>query len=589
VRAVVLNWNSAWFTRRCIESLQRTDYPADRFEIVLVDNGSVDGSLERLRSWFPDLRIVANGANLGFAEGCNRGMRDRRGVDAVALVNNDAVVEPGWLTPLVDALVADPTIGAASARLVLEPGFIPVDLDAAHDVGVRHVRTDGIDVTAALRFEGFDAVSDAAWPLAVTHRLRSGRGRIWVPASSEVREVSLDFDGPVRVSSPGAEATGGSPVRSATIGVDAVRVNLLNGIGTARNARCEGYDRCFGVPEGDLDEEARQVIDVQGVCGGGALLRSAMLDDVGLLDARLFAYYEDTDLSWRASRAGWRVVAVPASRIEHAFGAAGGSRAAGFFHLDRRNWWLTAERNGTEEQRRTVRREVRREVWTAVRANIAGRLKRRRAPSLALIGAWVRIIADHRIERTRRDHPSRALPGARQTTQVLGRFQPRPTPAVPAPRPWGPVPVRVDVTDLVDGGVRPSTAATWRSPLDRLAARATVRTLLQDHPELDLTAVVVDGSGVAVVAGPREIAELLGSSPVGPVPADDPMPAVGLRGPVLRVRPGGPTEPVISDAGRGVVEAGPDASADAIAAELSVAGRTIGSTGRAGSVPPSRP
>ena len=64
VRVVVLNWNSAWYTRRCLEALAATEYPADRVEVVLVDNGSVDGSLERLRDWFPDIRVVANGANL---------------------------------------------------------------------------------------------------------------------------------------------------------------------------------------------------------------------------------------------------------------------------------------------------------------------------------------------------------------------------------------------------------------------------------------------------------------------------------------------------------------------------------------------
>src|SRR5690349_17874083 len=120
VRVVVLNWNAAWYTRRCVESLLRTDHPPDRFEVVIVDNGSVDGSAERLADWFPRLRLVRNGANLGFAEGCNRAMRDRDGVDLVALVNNDATVEPGWLRPLVDALAADDRIGAAGAQLQLE-------------------------------------------------------------------------------------------------------------------------------------------------------------------------------------------------------------------------------------------------------------------------------------------------------------------------------------------------------------------------------------------------------------------------------------------------------------------------------------
>ena len=55
VRVVVLNWNSAWYTRRCLRSLEKTEYPADRLEVVLVDNGSIDGSLEQLRHCFPDV------------------------------------------------------------------------------------------------------------------------------------------------------------------------------------------------------------------------------------------------------------------------------------------------------------------------------------------------------------------------------------------------------------------------------------------------------------------------------------------------------------------------------------------------------
>lgn len=576
VRVVVLNWNSAWFTRRCIDALLSTDYPTDRLEVVLVDNGSVDGSLERLHEWFPGVRIVANGANLGFAEGCNRAMRDRGGVDAIALINNDTIVDPGWLSPLVDALERDPSIGAASARLVLEPGFVGVDVVAKHAVSVRSARTDDGDVTAALRYEGFDAVSDAAWPLDITHRLTGGRGRIWVPASPEVRSLRLAFDGAGEVSADLAGTT-----RTAAAGqvlefaVASERVVLVNGLGTARNERCEGYDRCYGIPESDLPEASDVVVEVDGVCGGAALFRSTMLDEVGLLDPRLFAYYEDTDLSWRASRAGWRSVAVPSSRVTHAFGAAGGSRATGFFHLDRRNWWLTADRNGTAPERGTVRSEVRREAWTAVRANIAGRLKRRRPPSLQLVVAWARIVADHRLEVRRRAHPSQVLPGVRATNAVVGRFQPEPRPSVPAPRPWGPAPVLVDVTPILDRTGPVPVRDRGRDGGDRESARRLVRSLLMDHPELDVVAVVVGEDGRSVVAGPEQMAELLGVHPVGPAPADRPIDAEVLDGVVLRLSPVGSSIPVAAGAAPdAVVEASSGADPETVAEELSVVRRT---------------
>ena len=531
VRVVVLNWNSAWYTRRCLEALAATDYPADRLEVVLADNGSVDGSLERLRDWFPHLRVVANGANLGFAEGCNRAMRDRDGIDAVALVNNDAVPSPGWLPPLVEALGSSPDVGAASAALVLEPGFVGVDVEASGTTDVVAVRVDGVDVTGALRFDGFDGVSDAAWPLDITHRLGTGTGRLWVPAGTGRVDVEVDLTGTGRVAvRRGDEVRSASLPATVTLGSGEERTRLINGLGTARNRRSEGYDRLYGRPVEMLDDLGAEPVPVDGFCGGAVLLRSRMLDSVGLFDPRLFAYYEDTDLSWRATRAGWRIVAVPTSRVEHAFGASGGSRARGFFHLDRRNWWLTAERNGTPEERAVVRHEVRREIRTALRANIAGRLKRRHRPSLQLLSAWARVVADPTVEIRRRNHPAVGPTGMRATDRVVGRFQPRPAPSLPRPRPWGPLAFSLDVTPLV--ALRP--AADWTDDLVA-AGRVVARSLLQDATALDPLPVVDDGR--ARVVTPAEMALILGVAAPSIPPRDAPITVTDPPSPRVRLVP----------------------------------------------------
>lgn len=124
VRIITINWNSGELTTRCVQSLLDTEYPKDRFEIVVVDNGSTDGSLDSIRTTFgghrgsPVLRILENGLNLGFAEGCNRAMRDHDGISFVALVNNDTEVEVDWLGHLVKGLNDNPDAGAASACLV---------------------------------------------------------------------------------------------------------------------------------------------------------------------------------------------------------------------------------------------------------------------------------------------------------------------------------------------------------------------------------------------------------------------------------------------------------------------------------------
>ena len=107
VRVVVINYDGGQMTIDCLESLLATDYPADRLEIVMVDNGSLDDVVERVAVELPSVRVIEPLANTGFAGGCNLGIRAPGEFDLVALVNNDATVASDWLRPLVDALAAD--------------------------------------------------------------------------------------------------------------------------------------------------------------------------------------------------------------------------------------------------------------------------------------------------------------------------------------------------------------------------------------------------------------------------------------------------------------------------------------------------
>jgi len=113
VAVIVLNWNNWPVTAECLESLQRISYPNAR--LLLVDNGSSDDSERILREKFPGVEIVQTGANLGYAGGNNAGMRRALalGADYLCILNNDVVVEPGFLEPLVAAMEADPRLGIA--------------------------------------------------------------------------------------------------------------------------------------------------------------------------------------------------------------------------------------------------------------------------------------------------------------------------------------------------------------------------------------------------------------------------------------------------------------------------------------------
>jgi N-acetylglucosaminyl-diphospho-decaprenol L-rhamnosyltransferase len=126
--AVVLNWRTPNHTLRAVRTLLDDGVPAGR--IVITDNGSGDGSAERLREEFPDSILVALDENLGFARANNLGARALPG-DAYLFVNSDAFVHtPGSVQRLLQAL-DDPAVGIAVPRLrnqdlTLQPNVVPI-------------------------------------------------------------------------------------------------------------------------------------------------------------------------------------------------------------------------------------------------------------------------------------------------------------------------------------------------------------------------------------------------------------------------------------------------------------------------------
>jgi GT2 family glycosyltransferase len=97
------------FTQSCIESI-RIYTPPHLYEIIVVDNGSTDGTVDWLRSQ-TDLKVIFNKENLGFPKGCNQGLAIADG-DNLLLLNNDTIVTPRWLDQLLACLNSDDTIGA---------------------------------------------------------------------------------------------------------------------------------------------------------------------------------------------------------------------------------------------------------------------------------------------------------------------------------------------------------------------------------------------------------------------------------------------------------------------------------------------
>lgn len=111
VSIVILTFNQLEYTKKCIESIRK--YTPESHEIIFIDNGSKDGTVEFLRrlvSENTNYRLIENKENRGFAGGCNQGIREARG-EFILLLNNDVIVTEGWLSGLINCLKSSPDAG----------------------------------------------------------------------------------------------------------------------------------------------------------------------------------------------------------------------------------------------------------------------------------------------------------------------------------------------------------------------------------------------------------------------------------------------------------------------------------------------
>jgi GT2 family glycosyltransferase len=117
VTVTTLSWNRKMHTLEWLQSLGALEYA--NFEVLIVDNGSTDGSVDAIRAKHPEVALVENGENLGYARGFNVGMKHafEGGADYVLIMNNDAIIDPPALQALVDTAEADPSVAFVSGKV----------------------------------------------------------------------------------------------------------------------------------------------------------------------------------------------------------------------------------------------------------------------------------------------------------------------------------------------------------------------------------------------------------------------------------------------------------------------------------------
>ncbi len=141
VWVIVVNWNGDPYLSDCLASLMDQDYP--NYSVVLADNGSTDGSYERAHREFPGIDSVQFESNLGFGATVNLAIISHR-ADYFALLNPDAVAEPGWLSALVAEAERLPRVGMVAATVLAGEGgaFDSAGLAVSRDGFVVHRSPD---------------------------------------------------------------------------------------------------------------------------------------------------------------------------------------------------------------------------------------------------------------------------------------------------------------------------------------------------------------------------------------------------------------------------------------------------------------
>jgi GT2 family glycosyltransferase len=360
---VVVNWNGERWLRPCLDALARQS-TSFAYCVWVVDNASTDGSVAVVEHEYPDVRVLRNPENLGFAGGNNTALREVTTPYAV-LLNNDATPEPDWLERLL-APFEEPgseRLAAVTSKVVFAPRFLPLRLETPQftpggadprDLGVRiaSVTVDGVDVTTRVLWErltwGPEGEGEQRFwwtrpsgELLVPLPSESGPWEVTLCWAAEARkQVALSWDAGAVTCPVGPEPT----EQSFTVPAGARSVDVVNNVGSVVLASGYGADRGYqDVDAGQYDAPA----DVFALCGCAVALRTEAGRELGWFDEDFFLYYEDTDLSWRLRAAGWTIRYEPSAVVRHVHAASSVEWSPTFvFHTDR-NRLLMLVKNAT--------------------------------------------------------------------------------------------------------------------------------------------------------------------------------------------------------------------------------------------------
>jgi GT2 family glycosyltransferase len=340
VSIITVNYNGKSFLDELFSSIFSIDYPKDKYEVIMVDNASTDGSVDFVGENYPKVKIINSSKNLGFAGGNNLGIRRSNG-DYIALINNDTQVDHNWLKELVLSAKKFPKMGAITSKVYFRYLYLPIKINCetiipkeigrGRDIRRLGVRLNKIlvnkeDITEDVKFvKGFylrekKKKSTFCWS--------SDKSILAIPIKNVGREIRVNLFVQSFLSKNFLKVSlGQNLICKREVGQDEVEVafsipkeqlfqakNLINSAGIFIDKQGYGGDRGFEIfEEGQFDK----MEEVFGTSGVSVLFKRDMLKDVGLFDEDFFMYYEDLDLCWRARYLNWKILYNPKSIVRH--------------------------------------------------------------------------------------------------------------------------------------------------------------------------------------------------------------------------------------------------------------------------------
>jgi N-acetylglucosaminyl-diphospho-decaprenol L-rhamnosyltransferase len=295
---VVIPTHDGWeLTERCLQQLARQTVA---HTVIVVDDGSSDGTAASVRQEFPSARVVETGANLGFSVACNRGAQAGSG-EVIVLLNNDVECPADFLERLVAPLAADARVGAVAAVLVQPENEL----------------VDSVGLTADRTLAGYPRhhgrpIADARKPTPVLTGPSGGAGAYRRAAWEEVGGLDEgvffyleDLDLALRLRSAGWESAVALGARAVHRGAASI------GPRSARQRRQAGFSRAYFLRRYGLlrsTAAARVLLTEATVVAGDAVLER----DLEALRGRI--------AGWRAAANRPRTPAPPTEAIEHSIG-----------------------------------------------------------------------------------------------------------------------------------------------------------------------------------------------------------------------------------------------------------------------------